>query len=212
MTKKFSQFTATVTPTLTDEVVGLQGGVNKRTTLQKVKDLYLTGLTTNYVLYKTSGGLGNSPVYISGSNVLIGTTTDNGALLQVNGTGYILGNTGIGTSSPATIISGVETTLNVKGNLANAAGSVVARSFGSINATSIGLYAADTVNEVGLFGESNSDVAIWSNSVKRYTITAGGKHKRVLQLGNSGLSSGEEYYDTAANVLSNGDYVIARKA
>ncbi len=33
----------------------------------------------------------------------------------------------------------------------------------------------------------------------------------LLQVGNVGLSSGDLYVDTAANVLANGDYVVARK-
>lgn len=37
---KFSQFTENNTPALTDEVVGLQGGVNMRASLQAIKDLY----------------------------------------------------------------------------------------------------------------------------------------------------------------------------
>lgn len=32
-----------------------------------------------------------------------------------------------------------------------------------------------------------------------------------IQVGNAGLSSGDLYVDTAANVLANGDYVVARK-
>jgi len=64
---KFSDFTATVTPLLTDEVVGLQSNINKRTTLQKVKDLFLTGLTTDYIPIKTASGLGNSSLLKRGA-------------------------------------------------------------------------------------------------------------------------------------------------
>lgn len=38
-----------------------------------------------------------------------------------------------------------------------------------------------------------------------------GKLKSVLQVGNSGLTSGQWYQDTSANVLANGDKVIAIK-
>lgn len=38
---KFSEFLENTSPALTDEVVGLQGGVNKRTTLQRIKDLFI---------------------------------------------------------------------------------------------------------------------------------------------------------------------------
>ncbi len=72
---KFSQFISNTTPALTDEVVGLQGGVNKRITLHKVKDLFLTGLTTNYLLKKSESGLINSLIFDTGNNIGIGTIT-----------------------------------------------------------------------------------------------------------------------------------------
>lgn len=52
-------------------------------------------------------GTANTPLglNVAGGNVLIGTTTDNGNKLQVNGTGYFAGNVGIGTSSPNTILN-----------------------------------------------------------------------------------------------------------
>jgi hypothetical protein len=49
--------------------------------------------TTNYVPKFTSGSaIGNSLIYDNGTNVLIGTTTDSGYKLDVNGTGRFSGN------------------------------------------------------------------------------------------------------------------------
>ena len=44
-----------------------------------------SGLANGYVPYVSSGLLANSPVYTNGTNVLIGTISDNGCKLQVNG-------------------------------------------------------------------------------------------------------------------------------
>jgi hypothetical protein len=84
------------------------------------------------------------------------------------------GNVGIGTSSPAAIISGSETTLNVKGNVAGAVGSIVARSSGFSNTTSIGIAAFDSINLTGIYVETNSPMAFWTNSAERMRITSGG--------------------------------------
>ena len=84
------------------------------------------------------------------------------------------GNVGIGTTSPAAIISGSETTLNVKGNVAGAVGSIVARSSGSSNTTSIGIAAFDSVNLTGIYVETNSPMAFWTNSAERMRITSAG--------------------------------------
>jgi hypothetical protein len=84
------------------------------------------------------------------------------------------GNIGIGTASPAAIISGTETTLNVKGATASSVGSIVARSFGTTNLTTIGLAAFDTINLTALYVESNSPLAIYTNGSEKMRITSGG--------------------------------------
>ena len=43
------------------------------------------------------------------------------------------------------------------------------------------------------------------------TIKSGGGINMSLQTGNAGLSSGDLYVDTAANILANGDLVVGRK-
>lgn len=49
--KKFSQFVSNTTPALTDEVVGLQSGANKRTTLERVRTLLAeSGTNQNEIL------------------------------------------------------------------------------------------------------------------------------------------------------------------
>jgi hypothetical protein len=50
----------------------------------------------------------------------------------------------------------------------------VARSFGTSNATTIGIAAFDTINLTALYVESNSPLAIYTNSLPRMTITSGG--------------------------------------
>jgi hypothetical protein len=118
------------------------------------------------------------------------------------------GNVGIGTTAPAAIISGNETTLNVKGASASNVGSIVARSFGTTNLTTIGLAAFDTINLTALYVESNSPLAIYTNATERMRITSGGNvligtttsgasKLRIVGLPTSaaGLSSGDVWND-----------------
>jgi hypothetical protein len=55
----------------------------------------------------------------------------------------------------------------------------------------------------GIFGASPSNQSLY--------INAKVVNMDDLPVGNGGVSSGELYVDTAANVLLNGDYVVARK-
>jgi hypothetical protein len=100
-----------------------------------------TGTLTNYyALYQgaanVTGTLTNRwGIYIDdtsaknyfGGNTLIGTTTDAGQKLQVNGTAYITGNLGVGTSDTSTYRINVNNTMNVNGStfLASGTGGVV---------------------------------------------------------------------------------------
>ncbi len=91
---KFSDFVSNTNPQATDEVVGLQSGVNKRTTLENVRDFFaqtfISGsLTTSYLPVATGAGtLGNSSISESSGVV------DIGAVLKISGTnGFTIGNT-----------------------------------------------------------------------------------------------------------------------
>jgi hypothetical protein len=48
--------------------------------------------------------------------------------------------------------------------------------------------------------------------VNRIAILSSIINAVLIPVGNAGLASGDLYVDTAANVLANGDYVLARKA
>jgi hypothetical protein len=99
------------------------------------------------------------------------------------------GNVGIGTTAPSAIISGSETTLNVKGNVSGAVGTIVARSSGFSNTTSIGIAAFDSVNLTGIYVETNSPMAFWTNATERMRITSGG-NVLIGQTTASGSSNG----------------------
>jgi hypothetical protein len=106
------------------------------------------------------------------------------------------GNVGIGTASPAAIISGSETTLNVKGGSANNVGSIVARSFGTTNSTTIGIAALDSSNLTALYVESNSPLAIYTNATERMRITSVGFTKARA---NGGSYFGGAYHEIINN-------------
>ena len=84
------------------------------------------------------------------------------------------GNVGIGTTEPSAVYSGDHTVLHVKGNNANAIGVVKAESFGSISLNKIEMYAADAGAGVGLYSQTASDMAFWTNDLQRVTIQSGG--------------------------------------
>jgi len=107
------------------------------------------------------------------------------------------------------------------------------RSFGSFGADSIAVHNTDTTsyftqlngNYAWGFGKNVNDGSIKGNIGGSYVNTEilkihqidgeieflVGKLKSILQVGNAGLTSGQWYQDTAANVLSNSDKVIAIK-
>jgi len=58
----------------------------------------------------------------AGGNILIGTTTDNGAKLQVNGSGYFSGNVGFGTTSPSEKLEVQNGAAGAKIKVSNSAG------------------------------------------------------------------------------------------
>ena len=158
--------------------------------------------------YKTLGFTGNS----NGSHRIFAGTADDmyfaaatarGFQFWTNGaatTRMIItsgGNVGIGTTSPAAIISGTETTLNVKGATASSVGSIVARSFGTTNLTTIGLAAFDTINLTAIYVESNSPLAIYTNGSEKMRITSTGK------IFNSNAPSGDWALELFSNLSTN---------
>jgi hypothetical protein len=58
--------------------------------------LYMANAAGTATIVLNSSGVS----YLTSGNIIIGGTADNGNLLQVQGTGYFLGNVGIGTASP----------------------------------------------------------------------------------------------------------------
>jgi hypothetical protein len=109
------------------------------------------GLTTNYIpVSQGEDHITDSVIYQNGTSI------------------------GIGTTSPSAIISGTETTLNVKGGIAGAVGSIVARSYGTSNTTSIGIAAFDSINMTAIYTESNSPMALYTNSTERIRINSSG--------------------------------------
>lgn len=107
------------------------------------------------------------------------------------------------------------------------------RSFGAFGADSIAVHNSDTIsyftqlngNYAWGFGKNVNDGSIKGNIGPSYTNTEIlkihqsdgevefliGKIKSILQVGNAGLTSGQWYQDTASNILSNGDKIIAIK-
>ena len=100
----------------------------------------------------------------SNGNFLIGTTTDNGNNLQVNGTGYFGGNLGIGTSSP--------TAYGTKNLEVNGSGSAYLTVKGSSNAV-IGELAAD--GEIYLSSKTANAIIIRTTDTERMRITSTGQ-------------------------------------
>jgi hypothetical protein len=68
------------------------------------------------------------------------------------------------------------------------------------------------IGQRALFGTTSAhDLAFVTTGSERMSIKSGGIINMSLQTGNAGLSSGDLYVDTAANILANGDLVVGRK-
>lgn len=66
--------------------------------------------------------------------------------------------------------------------------------------------AANDLVRALIYGEFNS-----TNTSQLFRINAGRVQFQLLQTGNAGLSTGDVYVDTAANILANGDNVVGWK-
>jgi hypothetical protein len=97
----------------------------------------------------------------SSGNVLIGTTTDNGNKLQINGTGYFSGNVGIGRISPSNKLSVI-----------NSGASQGTSLFSTDNATnnSIEVYASGADG----YNAAATVMILGKNSITNRSINAGG--------------------------------------
>jgi len=91
------------------------------------------------------------------------------------------GNLGIGTTPSASNVSGSVTVVNVKGNSTAKTGTFIAQSFGTINATNIEMFAADTLDEVGLLTKGASTAMVF------YTGSVPDKRMTLDSSGNLGL-------------------------
>jgi hypothetical protein len=91
------------------------------------------------------------------------------------------GNLGLGASPAASNFSGSYTSLLVKGNSADKIGTVIAQSFGSINATNIEMFASDSANEAGLLVKGAS------TAMNFYTGSVPDKRMTLDSSGNLGL-------------------------
>lgn len=66
--------------------------------------------------------------------------------------------------------------------------------------------AANELVRALVYGEFNSTAAS-----QLFRINAGFFELPLVQVGNAGLTSGQTYFDTAANILANADLILARK-
>ena len=66
--------------------------------------------------------------------------------------------------------------------------------------------------ETALNGMTHNLMDLQVGGVSKFRVSNAGIVRATLQSGNAGLATGDWYYDTAANILANGDTIIGRKA
>jgi hypothetical protein len=156
--------------------------------------------TKSFIIYdNTNLSLGYKFIISPNGNVLLGTTTDNGAKLQVNGTGYFSGNVGIGTSNPGAnleVVSNIRATNNASTGFAASQlqlfahnGSSVAYGGGIFQTNSTFAYAQIVGNQTNIYGAASGGMRIATGnapiifgtgntdldfSAERMRITSGG--------------------------------------
>lgn len=187
-----------------------------------ISDGGMTGSgTLNYVAKFTPSGtvLGNSQLFDNGSSVGLGTilpsadtkfhikgidNTSNNFSLKIDGLAsntpllYVRndGFVGVGVALPA-----------YKFHVQIASGEI-----GTLVSDNITNLVQAIIGSRALFGTTSAhDLQFVTTGSARMTIKSGGGINMSLQTGNAGLSSGDLYVDTAANILANGDLVVGRK-
>jgi hypothetical protein len=120
--------------------------------------LYMANAAGTATIVLNSSGVS----YLTSGNIIIGGTADNGNLLQVQGTGYFLGNVGIGTASPLSILHVVSREI---GNGANKGIRIE-----NYNGTK------DYSIRTGVSGAENTSLAFYDETAgaNRIVITSGG--------------------------------------
>jgi len=132
----------------------------------------------------------------SGGNLLVGTTTDAGYKLDVNGTGRFVSSNN---TTPLTISAGSNATFEFKGN------------------STSGYTASFNINDTGLYISHNSayrDLVLQTNSVDRLTISGSGAatfSSSVTAGGNLLLTAGTAASIGAINLIRTGTSPVASR-
>lgn len=127
------------------------------------------------------------------SGLLVLRTKATGAALAERVRVDSLGNVGVGTSTFSTVFNADYTQLKVKGNNADAIGSVVVESFGTTNTSRLELFAADATAQVGLWGNTAAAMLFGTNGVERMRIDTSGR------VGVNGSNAGSYFLKLTGN-------------
>jgi hypothetical protein len=160
-----------------------------------------------------SGTAGNAITFTqamtltSGGNLLVGTTTDSGEKLQVDGSAKITGNTIIGNASTADVFSraysgkilGISSSGQSAIELNSATGNGVYFDMGVNSSRTLGIYSDTTNSEISTTGAY--PLLLSTNSVPRLTIKTNGSINYTPMATPASAVAGDVYYDSTSNKL-----------